>query len=70
MGILSTTILAASVMYDKSKNWTYEQARLKVEKEMAGKYSENMMKHKIIFQTKQLFEEMITEYEIENKLNR
>ena len=69
-GVSIVAIFTAKVMYDKSQNWTYEQARLDVEKEMIGKYNESMMKHRIIYQTKQLFEDMITDYEEKNKLNR
>ena len=61
LGASIASIFTARLMYDKSKNWTYERAIDKVEKEMIGKYNE--MKHRILYQTKQLFEDMITEYE-------
>ena len=57
-------------MVNSFEQFSNEEAIQALESEIIGKYNERMMKYKIIVETKNLFDEMITEYEIRNRLNR
>ena len=70
IGVAVATLILAGLLFASSRQWTYERARNDLENEMVGRFNENMIKHRIIYETKQLFEEMISEYEQKNKLNR